>query len=401
MELLTSKTGTQVLFRKVNSSLVDLRYVVQVGALDETDKEEGYAHYIEHLLFSGTTNRNWQTINKDCEKIGAVFNAFTGLEITGYHLGCLKDYWKEAFEILADTLYNPAFPEARWEQIEKPTLVSEIQSVHDNEYESIADEAFRDALGSGYHSPVGDIEVLKKTKIKELKKFYGKHYCGNNITLLVTGNLNKQEVLDVVNRYDRNSGKVSPRKKRYIYSFNYKTLNIDRDMEQSILYLCKPIYVPRTLRSRTSLEIGVACLNQYLFEELREKKGLCYDVSAELEWDIPGNLFLCVGTSTSGESFKKIEQELKSALNDFAKKGLSSDRINNLKLREVYDTVGAKESINLSADWMWDAYQDHVYADPFESYLDILNALNSGSVKRTTQRALQGKVKITRMESKD
>ena len=401
MELLTSKTGTQILFRKLDSKLVDFRYVVKVGALDETPAQEGYSHFIEHMLFNGTKNRDWQTINRDCEKIGTWIDGFTELETTSYQIGCLKDYWKEAFEILADTLYNPTFLEERWEQIEKPTLISEIQISHDDEYSSICDKAFRDALGTNYHDPVGNIKVLKKTKIKDLKKFYDTHYRGSNITLLVTGDLTKQELLKIVNTYDQNSRRVPPKKKKHIYSFNYKTLNMARYIEQSILYLCKPINVPRTLRSKISLEIGINCLNQYLFEELRERKGLCYEVSAELEWGIPDNLFLCISTSSSKESFKKIERNLKASLNSFLHEGLSKERIVNLKLREIYGTIGDKENIKASADWMWDAYQDQVYADPFESYLDILNALNTSNIKHTTQRALEGKMKITKMESEN
>jgi len=401
MKLLRGKSGIQILFRKMNTRLVDIRYIVRVGAVDESPEQEGYCHALEHMLFSGTANRDWEKINRDWEKVGAWFNAFTHLNKTGYHVTCLKEYWKEAFEILTDVMYNPTFPEARWEKVEKPAIISEIQGAHDDESWYITESTFRDALGFNYHSEVGDIDIIRTAKIRDLQKFYDQYYCGDNIVLIITGNLTSQEVLRSVNRYDKLFNKKSPARPRLVYDFNHRTLNLNQEIEQSILYLCKPVYMPRTLRSKVGLEVGMECLEQYLFEELREKKGLCYGVSVGLEWNIPNNVFLYIQTASERNDFKKIEHETKVALNRFLAEGLTPERIENMKARGIYDTIGAQEDISSSPEWLWDAWEEQIYADPFESHLEILKALNTGGVRRTVQRALSGRIKTTRMQAED
>jgi len=401
MELLRGKSGIQILLRRMDTKLVDMRYIVRVGAVDEKPEEEGYCHALEHMLFAGTDSRSWQQVNRDWEKLGAWSNAFTALDRTGYHVTCLKQYWSDAFEVLTDIMYHPTFPEERWENVEKSTVISEIQAAHDNEDWYISEHAFRDALGPKYHSEIGDIDILRSARIKDLRKFYDRYYCGDNVTLVVTGDLTSQDLLRTVNKHDRLSNKTAPKRSRLVYDFNHRTLNLNQSLEQSVLYMCKPVYMPRTLRSRVGLEVGVECLQQYLFEELREKRGLCYEVSAVLERSLPNNVFLCIQTASEKKDFKRLEREMRVALSNFASEGLTSSRIENMKIHEIYNTITAQEDIASSPEWMWDAWEEHVYSDPFESHLGILEALSAGSIRRTMQKALTGKIKTTRMQSED
>ncbi|MCH7908354.1 MAG: insulinase family protein [Candidatus Hydrogenedentes bacterium] len=90
-----------------------------MGAMDEArPKDEGLCHALEHMLYAGTKNRDWMEMNRALERLGSWFNSYTWHDRTIYQVTCLKRNWKEAYEVLADMMYNPTFPEERWEEVD-------------------------------------------------------------------------------------------------------------------------------------------------------------------------------------------------------------------------------------------------------------------------------------------
>ena len=84
---------------------VSLGIFVNVGSVNEDDNQKGVSHFLEHMVFKGTTTRSALQISNEIESVGGLMNAFTGHEMTGYHVKLLKEYLPLAVDIISDMLH--------------------------------------------------------------------------------------------------------------------------------------------------------------------------------------------------------------------------------------------------------------------------------------------------------
>jgi predicted Zn-dependent peptidase len=400
MKLLYTKKGLPVLFRHMDSALVEMRYYVLCGSVNELiPSEYGLCHALEHTLFCGTNTRNSVEIKLAWDKLGAYYNAFTDYDHTAYVNTVIKKNWQESYEILVDMFYNANFPKDRWEDIEKGAIISEIQRSQDNHAEQLQEATYSDAFGENYHPILGDIENIQKASVDDLKKFYEQHYCGNNVVFVIAGDLSETQVLRTVERHDKIRKNTPAPINKVSFGFNSAPVKMVRPVEQALIAVVKPIPFSLNLRHRIALSLGLTCLEQYLFTELREKRGLCYGVYADVEVGIQNNFFLTLSTATDLERLPKMQKALKSSLENFVEKGLTNTRIACAKAAETFDYAGSAEKVSPSADVMWDGWKNQIYSDPFDAHLGIMEKLDNGTVRRAMTKALEGKLKIGTMTS--
>lgn len=400
MKLLYTKKGLPVLFRHMDSALVEMRYYVLCGPTNElSPNEHGLCHALEHTLFCGTGKRDYAEIKLAWDKLGTYYNAFTDYDHTAYVNTVLKKNWQESYEILADMFYNATFPKERWEEIEKGAIISEIQRAQDNHAEQLQEAVYGDAFGESYHPILGNIKNIQKASVNDLKKFYEQQYCGNNVVFAIAGDLSETQVLRTLERHDkiRKTAPVSINK--IAFGFNASPIKMVRPVEQALISAVKPVPFSRNLRHRIALSLGLTCLEQFLFEELREKRGLCYGVYVDIEDSIPNNLFLSLNTATDLERLTKMQKSLKSSLENFVEKGLTNTRIQCAKASESFTYASRSEKVSSSVDVMWDGWKNQIYSDPFDAHLSIMERLDNGTIRRTMTKALEGKLKIGTMTS--
>lgn len=400
MKLLYTKKGLPVLFRHMDSALVEMRYYVLCGPVNEINVDEhGLCHALEHTLFCGSSKRSYADIKKSWDKIGAYYNAFTDYDHTAYVNTALKKYWQESYEILAEMFYNPTFPSDRWEEVEKGAIISEIQAAQDRPEEELLESSYEDGLGENYHRILGNIGNIQKASVADLKRFYDSRYCGNNILLVIAGDLSETQVLKVVEKHDRIRKTTPAPTNKVSFSFNPSVLRLTRPVEQALVSAFKPIPFSRNLRTRAALSLGFICLQNYLFEELREERGLCYGVSAGMEDSIPENFLFNVNTATDLERLPKMLRFLKTSLDNFVEKGLTNTRIQSAKESEAFLYAEAAEKVNSTADVMWEGWKDQIYSDPFDARISIIERLDNGTIRKAMARALDGKFKIATLTS--
>ena len=114
-------------------------YAVDAGTRDERDNEQGMAHFVEHLIFKGTRKRKaWHILNR-MERVGGDLNAYTNKEETVVYSTFLKEHFLRAAELLTDIVFNSTFPQAEIEK-EVEVIIDEIQSYEDSPSELIFDD---------------------------------------------------------------------------------------------------------------------------------------------------------------------------------------------------------------------------------------------------------------------
>ena len=283
------ENGLEVLTIKNSSQIASVNIGVRVGAMYEDDNERGLSHFIEHMLFKGTVNRNNEEINDELEFLGGEYNAYTDYDATVYTISCLADEIENAIKLLSDMISKSTFPESELEK-ERGVIISEIKSGKDD----IEDLTFKRVNEVGFSkSPLkydvtGTEKNVSRYKREDLERYYKRYYIPNNSVVTVVSHLEHEHIIKVIKeclgewKSGDNIEEISIKEDNIeVMKTSYK-----RDIEQStIIYLYtfydldKQYELPlRILNNR----LGESS-NSLLFREIREKRGLAYDIYTHLE----------------------------------------------------------------------------------------------------------------------
>ncbi len=256
---------------------------IGTGSRNETEEFSGISHFIEHMLFKGTSHRTAREIAEALDGVGGQIDAFTGRETTCYEVKVLDQHLPLGIEILADILLHSVFDRKEIEK-EKQVVLEEIKMYEDSPDELIHD-LFSRALWWSHPlgQPVlGSRKVIEGLTRQKIIDYLHQSYLPRRIVIAVAGNISFPEVKDLVRHYfggwqssstTMDTGKipekepvivVEGRKLRQMY-FCLGTYGLDSaDVDRYTLYVLNAI-----------LGGGVS---SRLFQEIREKRALVYDV---------------------------------------------------------------------------------------------------------------------------
>jgi predicted Zn-dependent peptidase len=180
---------------------VGVGFFVKAGSRDETVAEWGLSHFLEHMVFKGTANRDAIEVNRDLDRIGAKHNAQTSEEDTIFHVTVLPEFLPRGLEILADIL-RPSLRDDDF-TTEKQVILEEIQMYEDNPM-SVAYEKAK-ALHYAAHplarSILGTLESIGAMEVDQMRRYFAAHYGPPNVVLSVAGRTHWDEVLDLSQRH--------------------------------------------------------------------------------------------------------------------------------------------------------------------------------------------------------
>jgi len=263
---------------------------VGVGSRDESPTLHGCSHFLEHLLFKGTTERSAFDISIALDAVGGEVNAFTAKEYTCFHARVLDQDLPLAVDVLGDMVTNSVIT-AEDVEAERDVILDEI-AMHDDDPDDVVHNLFAEqAWGSG--SPLGrpiagTVESIGALTRSQVHRFYKRHYRAANIVVAVAG---KVDHADVVRRIRRAFGRndflardeppVPPRAGRRRQPVKAGTIRTTRPLEQVNLVLGMK-GLPRSDDRRFALGVLNTALgggtSSRLFQEVRERRGLAYSV---------------------------------------------------------------------------------------------------------------------------
>ncbi len=196
------KNGLRII-GETNSSArsVALGFFVRTGSRDETAPVSGVTHFLEHMVFKGTPRRTALEVNRDFDRIGAHYNAFTSEENTVFYAAILPEYLPESVDILADILR----PSLRTEDfdMEKKVIIEEIGMYEDQPMWSAYDAAKR-AHFAGHplaNSILGSVESIKSLKRDQMHAYFKRRYVAANITVVAAGRFPWKRLLSLVDKH--------------------------------------------------------------------------------------------------------------------------------------------------------------------------------------------------------
>ncbi|MGG7163895.1 M16 family metallopeptidase [Clostridium ihumii] len=350
--------GIKIIYKKNENNITSFTIAVNAGAIVEDSNEYGISHAVEHMVFKGTKNRTEIEINRECDNIFGFHNAMTNYPYVVYYGTCLNEDFEKGIDIYSDIVLNPNFDEKNFEE-EISVICEELKEWKDDTSQYCEDKLFLNGFNNRRIKEliIGNENSIKNFTIKDLKDFYQKHYKSENMTISVVSSLDFDKVVSIIKKYFNIESNKNDEidKKVSLYEENKSGVFVEN---KDGINSCKIQYV-FPIHELNNREIALLRIfNSYfgegtssiLYDEVRTKKGLVYDINARLKNELGIKLYtINLGTShenidTAIEIINKEIEKVKNISNVFDEEKINS-LIKTCKLKRI---LGLEKSITMS-----------------------------------------------------
>src|SRR5579884_628097 len=357
---------------------VSLGVWVGSGSRVEHGPENGISHFIEHMVFKGTTNRSAEDIARSVDSVGGGLDAFTSKELVSFNTKTLDEHLPFAFDILSDLVRNPLFREEDIEK-EKGVILEEIKMEADQP-EFVLHETFISNFwkGHGLGKPIlGTRDTVKKFGKPMLLDFYDRVYSPQNILITAAGNLKHSEIVRFVeDKFTSLPERPRPEMGEIPQPHAPIILKKKESLEQVHIALGVPAY-PLAHAARFPLyvlnTVLGAGMSSRLFQNIREKQGLAYAVYSEL------NLFSDAGCLTvyAGTAVETAKQVVSSVIQEM--RILKDELIDHEELRRAKDYLKGSLMLSLesTSSRMSNLARQELYFDRFMTLDEMIESIES------------------------
>lgn len=388
------KNGISLVTVKKSGELFSLNMAIKVGSLAESQKEKGICHFIEHMLFKGTDFDDNLSLNNKIERLGGDFNAYTDYISTVFSISAMTEELDHGMNILRDMLVSPKFSGDDLEK-EKGVILSELRSSMDDAEEITHKNLYYNAYDKSplKYDVIGNEETISAFTPEMLKDFHKRYYLPNHAILVIVSDLEHEEVSLKVERIFGDWKKEVERPLDLVFEENIPGKHTSyKDMEQSslaILYTFDMTEKEKLPLRILNYKLGVSG-NSILFRELRENRGLAYDIYSDL--DLTENIqnFL-IYTQVPDESLDEAEELILSIL-DEVKDGQYFQKDDLVIMKKVLKTsiFGTLDNIHDLSAFILDEMLNHEKPTMFEKDLEKLSEVTLEDIISVSRKVFNG-----------
>ena len=360
---------------------------VRTGSRNETLAQAGVSHFLEHLLFKGTELYSAIEISERFDGLGASVNAATGKETTHLHARFLDEHTDEVFELLAEMLLAPTYPEI---DSERDVVLEEIAMYEDEPqdrvHDILADAVFgRHPLG---RRVLGEAEVIASIPVPDISVYHRARYTGVNLVVGAAGHVDHGRIVELAERLvspsdsgegGQNGATVEPTARCRFYP---------KDTEQYHICFGAPGIV-RDDERRYGLAVLDAIFggstSSRLFREVREKRGLAYAVGSYNEqYTDSGLVATYVGTRADN-----VEEACAVIGSELAR--LRSERVSDEELARAKESVKGRLvlSSESTAARMTRISRSTLFGLPIDSLDEMLAKVDAVAVEDLSELAAE------------
>ncbi len=300
------------------------------GSRYESANTRGISHFVEHLLFKGTTTRSAFDIAVSFDRIGGYINAFTDRETLCVHCVVPSLYTTKALSVMNDMMLNSTFTRLDIEK-ERSVIENEIVSANDDPEETANDAVF-EAVWPGQtisQSISGSVEDIHKITREDLFNWYNKNIVQGKLVVCISGNFNDFEVRELLEK--------NPQRILQTEEINFTIPQwkqglhvIKANYQQEQIFLMYSIPKPETIDiflqwSLLNAVIGDT-MSSRLFQSLREKAGYCYNVFSYISM-FCDNALWCAYASSSKKNTNRVIIDLFDQMKLFFTGRISEDEL--------------------------------------------------------------------------
>ncbi len=386
--------GLKLIINKLDGLLsVSCGILVKTGSSNETAKENGISHFIEHNLFKGTTSRTAFEISDAIDSIGGQINAFTSKELTCYYTKSTSEHLETSLEVLSDIFFNSTFDKKEMDK-EKQVIIEEINMTNDS-----PEDLCLDLLSTAYYGKngygrtiLGSEKNVLSFDFDAVSNYMKKYYTADNVCISIAGNVDVESAIKLVDKYFANNFvNLKSVKQKEQTSFSYDKLYKYKKTEQTHLALCFPAYSSSDDKS-ISLSILSAVfgggMSSRLFQKIREELGLAYSVySYPSQYKDNGilEIYAGVGNGVRDKAFKAIVAETEK----MQKYGITEKEFKRGKAQMKSSFVMGQESTSsqMLIHGKYLLFLDEVF--DFEKRISQIDAVDLENVNQVANEVLQ------------
>lgn len=316
------------------------------GAAFEESNIKGVAHFIEHLLFTGTKTRSHEDISREIEKKGGILNAYTSNEVTSYWFKLPSEHVFSGLDIIIDMLNNPKFDSKKFEK-EKKVILEEIKMYHDDPrrhvFEQLEENLYEKPLGEGI---IGSKETVSALKRDFVENYFKKVYSPDNFIVTVVGNADFEKICNYIEKSFKKEGKkinLIPIKKK---NFESKEEREGIDQAHFLFGIHAPLAKDKNFHALEVLDAYLANgMSSRLFLKIREEKGLAYAVKSSINVE-PNYSYYSIYVGTTKKAVPEVKKII---LEEFENvKNMSEKDFKEAKERVIgLKKISAEESANV------------------------------------------------------
>ncbi len=285
-QLTEQGTGVRVVTEEVPSvRSVALGLWVRTGSRDETPAQAGVSHFLEHLLFKGTERFSAIEIAERLDGLGASVNAATGKETTHIHARFLDEHTEEVFDLLAEMLLAPTYPEV---DSEREVVLEEIAMYEDEPQDRVHDILAEAVFGEHPlgRRVLGEAEVISSVPVPDIEAYRSGRYTGPNVVVGAAGNVDHARIAGLAERLVRPPSAAVDTRVATGSGDEARLRFYEKDTEQYHICFGAP-GITREDERRYALAVLDSIFggssSSRLFIEIREKRGLAYSVGSYSE----------------------------------------------------------------------------------------------------------------------
>lgn len=323
-----------------------LGYYFRIGSRYETLKENGLAHFLEHMAFKGTPTRNVNELASEMDNLGAMANAFTSKEATCYYMAGAAEDVSQFNNIVADMAMNMTLPTDELER-ERGAILEEIKMYSDRADSVMDDNSDRVTYSKqAYGRPIlGPPSNIQKFDREIFESFRKKHYHAGNLIVSVAGNVDPERILQDIEATagQMEGGKRSKFRRAKFEGAEIQAVRPDKQINLMATFQASALGHDDNSAEAVMSTVLSGGMSSRLFREIREKRGLVYTVRAGIgrSTDI-GELGIMAGTSP--EKVAILMPVLCDELNKMKSELISEEELARAKKKLLVSTLSSDES---------------------------------------------------------
>lgn len=376
-----------------NNPIVTIDTWIRTGSINETETNNGVAHFLEHLFFKGTKKYPPGEFDKILESKGAIVNAATSKDFTHYYITIPSEHFDTALDIHSDMLINPQIPRKELEK-ERKVVLEEISRSEDMPakitYENLISMLY---TNHPYKRKVlGSSDVISTIRREEILEFFNDYYIPSNMTTVIVGDINTEKVLQKVSSAF-NSEFKKPIKKTYkadpALSTQKKIINF---LNTQSGYMMIGFKTTDILDNQIyALEVLSKILgdgkSSKLYKNIQEQKGLAFSVSSYNSNNKDAGIFY-IGANFTPTNPEKLEKAIFEEIDYIQKYGITEEELNTAKKTIEQETFYSRETtsdISSEIGYIATLTGD---TDLYDNYINNIKKVSVDDVKKVAQKFL-------------
>src|SRR5438067_1596149 len=351
---------------------------VKTGSRHEDSELNGISHFVEHMVFKGTTNRTAQDIARQVDSIGGNMDAFTAKECICFNMKVLDEHLPVAMDVLSDLVLNPIF-EPKDIMRERGVILEEIKMDEDSP-DYLVHEIFTQNFWKDHPlgKPIlGTKETVRRFEQAMLFDYYGGFFYPGNILVAAAGSLNHQRFADLVRqKFSHLKAKQNGFKQAAPQTFSKIIARNKKSLEQVQICMGVPALQIADDRRYVAYVLNTLLgggMSSRLFQNIRENQGLCYAIYSDLNsYRDTGCLSVFAGTSQ--EWAPKVVESVVGEFRNLKTESVSDEELNRAKAQLKGSLMLSLES---STARMSNLARQEMYFDRFFSLDEIIERIEN------------------------